>query len=166
MKMLVPRPICPCATAQLTQLPDLTRGDAWPLEQITHHLDCMNAGDMRIGQQLLLSGTSSLYPNPMSMSAHGQNSLDPCAGSCMWPEQRGRGTHLQHDFDCEDRGETNVKVSKNLGTEAQELDEIWVTWEMLQCVQTTWPCGFAIHSVDWEAHLAQQSLQTQCQEDS
>lgn len=118
MKMLVPQPICPCATAQLTQLPDLTRGDTWPLEQITHYLDCMNTGDMRIGQQLLLSGTSSLYPNPTSMSAHGQNSLDPCAGSCVWPEQRGRGTHLQHDFDCEDRGETNVKVSKNLGTEA------------------------------------------------
>ena len=102
----------------------------------------------------------------MSMSAHGQKSLDPSAGSCAWPGPRGRGTHLQDDFDCEDRCETNVKVSENLGTEAPELDEIWVTWEMLQCVQISWHCGFALHSVDWGVPLAQQSLQTQCQEDS
>lgn len=126
----------------------------WPPEQVTHHLDCVNSGDVRISQQLLLNGPSSL--SPKSISAHDWNSLDPCAQSCTWPGPRGRQTHLQDDFNCEDRGETNVKVSKNLGTEAPELGEIWVTREMLQRVQTSCHRGFALCS-----HLAQQSLQTQ-----
>lgn len=43
----------------------------------------------------------------------------------------GSWTHLQDDFHCEDRCETDVKVSKNLGTETPVLDETWVTWESL-----------------------------------
>jgi len=141
----VPWPIHPCVTAQLTWLPDLTGEDMWSLGQVRHHPDCMNSRDTRISQQLLLAGTLSFCPK--SMSTHSQNSLDPCAGSCTRPGPWGRETHLQDDFNCEDRSEANVKVSENLGREAPELDEIWVTREMLQCVHISWHCGFALHSV-------------------
>jgi len=45
-------------------------------------------------------------------------------------DHRSRENYLQDDFNSEDRSETDVKVSKNLGAQAPELDEIGVTREM------------------------------------
>lgn len=64
----------------------------------------------------------------------------------------GPWTHLQDDFNCEDRSETNVKVSKNLKTERAALGETWVTCD------SVFKHPAAVHCVHWGGHLAQQSL--------
>lgn len=66
----------------------------------------------------------------------------PCV-LCVGMGRAVNRTHLQDDLNCEDRGETNVKVPENLQTEAAELCEIRVT-----CV--LWHCGLALPLI-WEA---------------